>query len=44
MRLRYRAMKKIARMLWEHRELILNYFKAKKEFSSGVVDGLNNKA
>jgi transposase len=26
-----------------HRELILNYFKAKKQFSSGVVEGLNNK-
>ena len=25
------------------RELILNYFKAKKQFSSGVVEGLNNK-
>ncbi len=27
-----------------HRELLLNYFKAKKQFSSGVVEGLNNKA
>jgi hypothetical protein len=27
-----------------HRELILNYFRAKKIFSSGVVEGLNNKA
>ena len=26
-----------------HRELILNYFRAKKQFSSGVVEGLNNK-
>jgi hypothetical protein len=24
--------------------LLLNYFKATKEFSSGVVEGLNNKA
>ena len=31
-------------MLRAHRELILNYFKAKKLFSSGVVEGLNNKA
>ena len=31
-------------MLRAHRELILNYFKAKKQFSSGVVEGLNNKA
>jgi len=26
------------------RPLLLNYFKPKKEFSSGVVEGLNNKA
>jgi len=26
-----------------HRELILNYFRAKKEYSSGVVEGLNTK-
>jgi transposase len=25
------------------RELILNYLKAKKQFSSDVVEGLNNK-
>ena len=37
-------MKKIARMLRTHRPLLLNYFKAKEEFSSGVVEGLNNKA
>ena len=37
-------MKKIARTLREHRALLLNYFKARKEFSSGVVEGLNNKA
>jgi transposase len=27
-----------------HRELILNYFRTRKEFSSGVIEGLNNKA
>jgi Transposase len=27
-----------------HRPLLLNYFKARKRFSSGVVEGLNNKA
>jgi len=31
-------------MLRGHRELILNWFRAQKEFSSGVVEGLNNKA
>lgn len=44
MRSRIEPMKKIARMLRVHRPLLLNYFKAKKEFSSGVVEGLNNKA
>lgn len=44
MRSRIEPMKKIARMLRSHRVLILNYFKARKEFSSGVVEGLNNKA
>jgi transposase len=37
-------MKKVAKTLRGHRELILNYFRAKKMFSSGVVEGLNNKA
>ncbi|MDQ1404781.1 MAG: transposase, partial [Acidobacteriaceae bacterium] len=36
--------KKIARSLRKHRELILNYFRAQKLLSSGVVEGLNNKA
>jgi transposase len=43
MRSRIVPMKKIAKTLRVHRELILNYFKAKKQFSSGVVEGLNNK-
>jgi len=37
-------MKKMARSLRQHRELILNYFRAQKMISSGVVEGLNNKA
>jgi transposase len=44
MRSRIEPMKKIARSLREHRELILNYFRAQKLLSSGVVEGLNNKA
>jgi hypothetical protein len=44
MRSRIEPMKKIARTLRIHRELLLNYFKAKKQFSSGVVEGLNNTA
>jgi transposase len=37
-------MKKIARSLRLHRELILDYFCAQKLLSSRVVEGLNNKA
>ena len=44
MRSRIEPMKKIAKTLRGHRQLILNYFHAKKQFSSGVVEGLNNKA
>jgi transposase len=43
-RSRIEPMKKIARSLRNHRELILNYFRAQKLLSSGVVEGLNNKA
>ena len=44
MRSRIEPMKKVARTLRSHRELILNYFRARKQLSSGVVEGLNNKA
>ena len=44
MRSRIEPMKKIARSLRQHRDLILNYFRAQKLLSSGVVEGLNNKA
>jgi len=44
MRSRIEPMKRIARSMREHRELILNYFRAQKLLSSGVVEGLNNKA
>ena len=36
-------MKKEARTIRKHKGLILNYFTAKKAFSSGIVEGLNNK-
>jgi transposase len=42
MRSRIEPMKKVARTLRAHREL--NYFRARKEFSSGVIEGLNSKA
>ena len=44
MRSRLEPIKKIARQLRSHRELILNYFRARKAFSSGVVEALNNNA
>ena len=44
MRCRIEPMKNIARTLRTHRALLLNYFKARKQFSSGVIEGLNNKA
>jgi transposase len=44
MRSRIEPMKKFARTMRAHRELLLNYFRARKQFSSGVIEGLNNKA
>ena len=44
MRSRIEPVKKFARTVRVHRELLLNYFRAKKQFSSGVIEGLNNKA
>jgi transposase len=44
MRSRIDPMKRVARMLRKHRPLILNWFRARKQFSCGVVEGLNNKA
>jgi transposase len=43
MRSRIEPMKKVARMLRSHRELLLNWFRAKKTISSGAIEGLNNK-
>jgi len=37
-------MKKVARMLRSHRELLLNWFRAKGTISNGTVEGFNNKA
>ena len=44
MRSKIEPMKKIVRSLREHRDLILNWFRAKGTVSSGSVEGLNNKA
>lgn len=43
MRSRLEPMKQVARSLRNHRELILNWFRAKGTVSAGVVEGLNLK-
>ncbi len=43
LRSRLEPMQKVARMLRAHEPLILNWFRAKGEISSGTVEGLNNK-
>jgi transposase len=43
MRSRLEPMKKVARMLRTHEKLLLNWFRARGEISSGAVEGLNNK-
>ena len=44
MRSKIAPMKKIVGTLREHRDLILNWFRAKGTVSAGSVEGLNNKA
>jgi transposase len=44
MRSKIEPMKQVARSLREHRELILNWFRAQGTISAGTVEGLNNKA
>lgn len=43
MRSKIEPMKDIAKMLRRHREPILNWFRAKKQFNNGIVEGLNLK-
>jgi transposase len=43
LRSRIEPMKKVARTLRAHQALLMNWFKAKGEVSSGAVEGLNNK-
>lgn len=43
MRSKIKPMKKEAKTIRKHKQLILNWFKAKKAFSCGIVEGLNNK-
>lgn len=44
MRSRLDPMKKVAKMIRSHRELLLNWFKARGHVALGAVEGLNNKA
>ena len=43
MRSKLEPIKKFVRTIRNHEELIFNYWEAKKEFTSGVVEGLNRK-
>ena len=43
MRSKIEPMKTVARTLRNHRPLIMNWFRAKKELSSGIVEGFNTK-
>jgi transposase len=44
MRSRIDPVKQFVKTVRNHRGLLLNYFRAQKAFSSGIVEGLNNKA
>jgi transposase len=44
MRSKIEPMKKVAKTLRRHRELILNWFLAEGAISAGIAEGLNNKA
>ena len=44
MRSRLEPMKKVAKTIRSHKQLILNWFEAKNEISLGAVEGQNNKA
>ena len=44
MRSKIDPMKKVAKRVRKHRSLILNWFRADGQFSSGIVEGFNNKA
>ncbi len=43
MRSKIEPMKKVAKTVRRHKPLILNWFRAKKAFSSGIVEGLNTR-
>lgn len=41
MRSQLEPMKRVARSLRSHHELIINWFRAKKQYNAGIVEGLN---
>ena len=41
MRSRLEPLKRVAGSLLKHRQLILNWFEARKQYSSGIVEGMN---
>jgi len=41
MRSRLEPLKRVARSVRKHRQLILNWFEARKQYSSGIVEGMN---
>jgi len=43
MRSHLEPMKKFVRTLRQHEDLLMNYFKANKQYTSGIVEGLNLK-
>jgi len=43
LRSRIEPMKKVARMLGDHQPLLLNWFRAEKQISGGVIEGLNSR-
>ena len=43
MRSKIEPLKKVARSIRKYQDLILNWFRAKKAFSSGIVEGFNTK-
>jgi transposase len=44
MRTRLEPVKKVARMLRRHEQLLLNYFRAKRQYTNAVTEGMNHKA
>ena len=44
MRSQIAPMKKVAKMLRKHEDLLLNYFRAKRQYTNAMVEGMNHKA